>query len=89
MSLDEAADALASAGVAALLYSTPSHKPSAPRWRAVLPMSRDLPAAEHAHMVARANGVLKGAAAAESFAVAQAYFFGSVTGGEPCAIVTT
>ena len=42
MTPEEARDRLAKAGVAALIYTTPSHSPEAPRWRVMAPFSGPL-----------------------------------------------
>ena len=84
LTLDGAAQQFRKAGLSALLYSTPSSTRDAPRWRVVLPMSEDKPAALYSKMVARANGVVGGVLAPESFTAAQAYFFGHVGKNARC-----
>jgi hypothetical protein len=59
MSVDEAVDRLDKAGIDAIVYTSPSHRPEAPRWRVVCPFAAELPPSEHGHMVARVNGVVR------------------------------
>ncbi len=80
MSFDEAEGRLASAGLATLLYTTSSHTEAAPRWRALLPSSTELPPGERRKLVARVNGVLGGVISSESFTLSQAFFYGAVAG---------
>lgn len=79
LSMDAAADRLASAGIAALLYATPSSTTEEPRWRVLAPLAASVEPAEREALTARLNGVLGGALAPESFTPAQAYFFGGVS----------
>lgn len=75
-----AVDRLEAAGIRALVYTSPSHRPDRPRWRVLCPTLDWLPPAEHAALVARMNGVLGGVLARESFTLSQAYYFGRVDG---------
>lgn len=83
MQPDIAAGLLTSTGITALIYTTPSHRPEKPRWRVLCPLSRPITPSERHVLVARLNGVLGGALARESFIVSQAFYIGSVNGGEP------
>lgn len=76
----DAVKAFRKAGVAALLCETPSSTRSAPRWRAFLPLSNEVAPDERAALVARANGVVGGIVAGESFTPSQAYFIGCLSG---------
>jgi hypothetical protein len=76
--LDAVIEALEKAGVLAITYTSPSHRPEAPRWRVLCPFSRDLNPALRAKMVDRLNGLLKGVAHRESWTLSQAFYFGSV-----------
>jgi predicted nuclease with RNAse H fold len=80
MTLSEAAGRLAEAGLAALLYETPSSRPEAPRWRVLAPTSRPVSLEERKDLVARLDAVLEGSLAAESYRPAQAYHYGRLTG---------
>jgi hypothetical protein len=70
----------AMAEVRVLLYTSPSHKPDKPRWRVLAPLSVELPAGQRARLVARLNGVCGGVLAAESFVLAQTFYWGAVAG---------
>ena len=78
LAMADAAERLRDAGVAALLYTSPSHTPDAPRWRVLCPTSETLEPGERDALVARLNGVLEGVLAPESFTRSQAYYYGSV-----------
>lgn len=82
MSVDEATGALKSAGVAAIVYTTPSHQRSGKghRWRVFCPLSEDTHPVRRAQLVARVNGVLGGALSGESFTASQSFAFGAVAG---------
>jgi archaellum biogenesis ATPase FlaH len=83
MTPEEARDRLVKAGLAALIYTTPSHMPEAPRWRVLCPFSGPLPPDAREDHMARLNGVLGGQLAGESFTLSQAYYAGGVEGGQP------
>lgn len=74
----DAADKLEQAGIAALVYTSPSHTEDSPRWRILCPISHEMPGAHRAHLVGRLNGLFAGTLAGESFAMSQSYYFGSV-----------
>lgn len=79
----DAAAILRHAGIAALIYTSPSHTPDAPRWRILCPLSTPAtPSARHG-LVARLNGALGGILAPESFTLSQAFYVGAVEGGSP------
>ncbi|MEP3441204.1 MAG: phage/plasmid primase, P4 family [Sulfitobacter sp.] len=80
MTPEEARDKLSKAGVAALIYTTPSHTADAPRWRVLCPFSGPLSPDAREDLMARLNGVLGGALAGESFTLSQAYYAGNVEG---------
>jgi hypothetical protein len=74
-----AIDTVRSAGVLAVVYTSPSHTEDTPRWRVLSPLSAELPPAERARQVSRLNGLFGGGAfARESWTLSQAYFFGMV-----------
>lgn len=89
VSLKDAADRLRQWGVSALLYTSPSYKPDAPRWRVVCPLEEPLEGstaelrAQHAHWVERLNGMLGGLLAGESWTLSQHYYFGATVAGQP------
>ena len=80
MAFDRAVELLSQARLNALIYTSPSHVASAPKWRVILPTSQDLPPSERKKIVARVNGVLGGVLADEFFVLSQAYYLGSVNG---------
>lgn len=83
VSPEDAADLLRKAGVAALIYTTPSNSPAAPRWRVLAPLASEVSPAERDDLCARLNGALGGILEAESFTRSQAYYMGQVTGADP------
>ncbi|WP_377829530.1 DUF3987 domain-containing protein [Bradyrhizobium lupini] len=84
IAFDDALKAVSELGISALVYTSPSHTPDAPRWRILAPTSKPRPPDARAKLVARLNGALKsklGAqtiAANESFTLSQAYYYGWV-----------
>lgn len=68
------------AGISAVIYTSPSHQPSAPRWRVLCPTSESLPPEERERLIARLMGVLDGELARESFTLSQTYYFGRIEG---------
>lgn len=81
VTLDEAAARLKAAGVAALLYTSPRHRPDAPRWRVLAPLSATVAPGERAALTAKLNGVLGGVLEPESFVASQSYYFGALGDG--------
>jgi Virulence-associated protein E len=80
MPFQEAVTRLEAAGLAFLAHTSPSHTAAKPRWRVICPFSKELPPADRARMVNRLNGLLGGALGAESWALSQSYYYGSVKG---------
>lgn len=76
--VDEACAMLRAAGLAGVIYTSPSHTEDAPRWRVLCPLSRDYDAADRASFIARLNGVFRGALSDESHTLSQSYYYGSV-----------
>jgi len=68
------------AGIAAVVYTSPSHTPAKPRWRVIAPFSAPQQPAARRELLARLNGVLGGVLAHESFTLSQTYYVGRVTG---------
>ena len=83
---EDACTNLGMAGVSALVYTTPSYSPEAPRWRVLAPLSADHPPEARMGLLGRVNGVLGGALAPESFVPAQSYYWGRVAGGSYLAL---
>lgn len=78
MTFDEAQDILEKQGILALLYTSPSHTEDAPHWRALCPLSSELPPERRNHQLGRLNGLFRGIFAGESWTLSQSYYFGSV-----------
>jgi hypothetical protein len=78
ITVDRARQILANAGIAAIIYTSPSHTEDTPRWRVLCPLAQPIPSHARAGMVARLNGLFVGALASESFTASQAYYYGSV-----------
>lgn len=76
---DEVKQRLEDAGVAAVLYTSPSHTEDAPRYRLVFPLSREHSTADLAALTDRANGFLDGLLASESWSPVQPFYLGQVT----------
>ncbi len=82
MSPEEAAEALQMAGVLAVVVTSASHKPKAPRWRAYLPLSAPVAPEQRRELAGRANRILGGVASRESFTLSQSYYVGRVASVE-------
>jgi AAA domain-containing protein len=83
MDFDEACEIVKKANVLALLYTSPSHREDAPRWRVIFLFSTELDPAQHHRMMARGNGILGGILSAESFTLSQSYYYGSCGNNPP------
>lgn len=90
ITFDEAVQLLCEMDICALIYTSPSHTRTAPRWRIVAPTSKPLPPDLRAKLVARVNGYMKAKlgidkiAANESFTLSQAYYYGWVMNMPDC-----
>lgn len=80
ITVDIAAMMLQMAGIKCVLYTSPSHTATTPRWRVIAPLSRIYTKVERHEYIARLNGALGGVASHESFTAAQIYYFGKVNG---------
>jgi hypothetical protein len=80
VSIEAGAQRLREARLQAVLYTSPSHKPEAPRWRAVLGLSEPALPEMRAQYVARVNRALGGIVSRESFTLSQSFFIGRVQG---------
>lgn len=76
----EAVERLRAAGIAALVVTTRSHTPEAPRWRAFAALSWECAPAERYAMAARLNGALGGILSGETFTPSQGMFIAGVAG---------
>jgi len=90
-SFDDACQAVRRAGVAAILYTSPSHSEMRPRCRVLCPFTVDgpetagLPPAQRETMMRRLGGLFarSGAKLApESWTLSQAYYYGGVVNGD-------
>jgi hypothetical protein len=80
VTIDEAARRLERWGMKALLHTTGKHRPDAPRWRVLAPLSQSREPAERRELVGRLNGALGGILAPESFTDVQRFYVGCVEG---------
>jgi hypothetical protein len=78
MSLADAKDIIARAGIMAIIYPSPSYTPNQPKWRVLCPFSREYPPAERNRFMARLNGVFSGVFSHESWTLSQSYYYGRV-----------
>jgi predicted P-loop ATPase len=75
---EQFADALRTAGLAAVVVTSPSHRDDAPRHRAYLPFSALLKPDQRGAMVSRVAGILPAELAPESWTASQAFYAGRV-----------
>lgn len=78
--LTEAAERFRAAGVEAVLYSSASSAPGAPRWRAFLPLTGEYTPDYREAFYEAADAVLGGICAAESATLSQAFYIGQIQG---------
>ena len=88
ITLPEAAELLEKAGVACLLYTSPSHKPEFPKWRILAPFSEAMDGPARAHMAGRIAGLFfarygSNVFDAASWTLSQSFFYGFVVNDEP------
>jgi hypothetical protein len=83
VSIEQAVDMLRAAGIAGLIYASPSHTPERPRWRVLSPLSETVSPERREELTARLNGALGGNLAGESFRLSQSYYFGTLAGSIP------
>lgn len=77
---NEAVALLHAAGVRALVYTSPSHEPHAPRWRVVAPFDTPGDREKHIAAVERLNTIIGGGLSSESFTLSQPFYIGRVKG---------
>lgn len=77
-SVDDALRVIRAAGIAGMVYTSPSHTEDAPRWRVLCPLSEERPPGDRHQLLARLNGLFQGALSGESFTLSQSYYFGSI-----------
>ena len=84
ISFEDAVARFTAADVICLLYTSASHTTDTPRWRVMLPFSKDITGttdemrAARKLMVGRADGLIGNTAAGESYTLSQSYYFGVV-----------
>lgn len=90
---EEAKRLLEDANVGGILYTTPSHKAKAPRWRFLAPFavprsgSTDELRDYRRQCVGRLNSILRGGVSVESGTLSQAFVYGRVQGSEGFQVV--
>jgi hypothetical protein len=72
----EAAEALSSNGIEAIICSTYTSRDDCPKWRVFAPTSHELPAELRQYIVAALDGALGNVAARESYTPKQTFFYG-------------
>jgi len=82
ITLERCRQIVSQANVAAIIYTSPSHTPTNPKWRILCPTSCAMAPADRAMLLARLNGLFVGALAPESFRLSQSYYYGAVGGGQ-------
>jgi putative DNA primase/helicase len=82
VTIEQAAERLTAAGIEAVLYSTPRHTPTAPRWRVLAPLHNPCEPSLRRELVGVLNAALGGILATESFTDSQSFYFGKVAGAE-------
>lgn len=78
---EAAVKCLSDTGISGLVYTSPSHTPSFPKWRVICYFSRELPPIERARMMGRLAGMFAAIGvefAGESWTLSQSYYYGSV-----------
>lgn len=80
VSIDEAERRLIAAGVEAVIYTTPSHTPDAPRLRVLAPLAEPCEPTARRVNVGMLNAALGDILANESFTDSQCFYFGKVAG---------
>lgn len=78
-----AAKRLEKAGIGGLVYSSPSHDPEHPKWRALCPCSAELPPAQRRKLVERLNRIFDGQVDPASLTTSQSFYIGQIDGGSP------
>jgi putative DNA primase/helicase len=79
----DAVEMMRAASVFAILYTSASHTPEAPRWRVLCPFSVEMPRDTRDRFMARLNGLFGGVFMSESWTLSQSYYYGSVAGRPP------
>lgn len=78
MTFEEAVQRAADAKVEVILYTSPSHTPSTPRWRALFPFAGQMLPTGRRNMADRANALFGGTLARETWTLSQSFYYGKV-----------
>ena len=78
IAFDAAVALLTSAGILAIVYTSPSHTDDTPRWRVLCVLSREYPPDVRERFMARLNGLFGGIFSIESWTLSQSYYFGAL-----------
>lgn len=85
LSLTDGIARLEQHGVAAMVYTSPSHlQPGkGERWRVFIPLSREFPPSDRKEFCRQVNGIFDGKIDQVLFTLSQSYYGGNVHGGTP------
>jgi hypothetical protein len=78
VAFDAACDRLTAHGIAAIVYTSPSHTEDSPRWRILCPLSCEVAPDQRNRFMGRLNGLFRGVFAGESWTLSQSYYYGAV-----------
>lgn len=87
VTFEEATECVKEAAVQGILYTSPSHTPAKPRWRALFPLVGPILPAQRAHLADRANAIFGGILAKETWTLSQAFYFGRALANEHFSLV--
>lgn len=87
ITIERARQVMAQADIACIIYTSPSNRPDAPRWRILCPTSVPIHPANRAKLMSRLNGLFVGALSNESFTLSQSYYFGAIKGSTGHAVI--
>jgi hypothetical protein len=79
VTFEEASSLAQNANVQVILYTSPSHTPAAPRWRALFPLHNSCLPPARSPLADRANAIFGGVLARETWTLSQAFYYGAVT----------
>lgn len=85
VSFETAVEVAEKAGLACIIYTSPSHTPEEPKWRVLAPFSTALEPIERDALMGRLNGLFATRGAtfdAASWTLSQSYYYGYVEGNE-------
>ncbi len=82
ISFDEAVEIAEKAGLACLIYTSPSNTEDFPKWRILAPFTEPMDPIQRDHMMGRLNGLYRGVFDPASWTLSQSYYYGYVNGNE-------